>query len=287
MIGVVVSVGLTAIGYFAAWAVLRFRFARPGTLLFRTNVRGIEVPVVLGDALVGGALCGIAVLAVLGVWAGAARHLNVTAAVAIALVVMWAAGRWDDKRGDERRRGFKGHLGAVRSRSLTGGLVKIGAGFVAGLLVAALISPNGAPTLRHVAETVALVGLTANLVNLFDRAPGRAGKVALLIAVPLMVLGGRDWVLSFAAVFGALWICLGWDLKEVAMLGDAGANPVGAALGVGLAEGFPESGRLIVIVILLSLNLASEKWSFSKAIEATPPLRWLDGLGRAGQPSPK
>ncbi len=71
------------------------------------------------------------------------------------------------------------------------------------------------------------------------------------------------------------------------MLGDAGANPLGAVLGVGLAASLDEPARLVAIVVLLALNLASEKWSFSKAIEASPPLRWLDGLGRPDQLAPK
>jgi hypothetical protein len=205
-------------------------------------------------------------------------------AVAIALVIMWGAGKWDDTRGDERPRGFKGHLGALRSRALTGGLVKIGAGAVTGVIVAAFLPARGATPLAHVAETVALVGLTANLLNLFDRAPGRAGKVALLFALPLIVFGDRGWALSFAPAFGALAICLSYDLQERGMLGDAGANPLGAVLGVGLAGSLGESHRLIAIAVLLALNIASERWSFSKAIEAAPPLRWFDGLGRTREP---
>jgi hypothetical protein len=35
-----------------------------------------------------------------------------------------------------------------------------------------------------------------------------------------------------------------------------------------------------VLVALVVLNLASEFVSYSRVIERTPPLRWLDGLGR-------
>ncbi len=38
--------------------------------------------------------------------------------------------------------------------------------------------------------------------------------------------------------------------------------------------------NVAAVVVLLALNLASERWSFSKVIERTPPLRWLDAIGR-------
>ena len=64
------------------------------------------------------------------------------------------------------------------------------------------------------------------------------------------------------------------------MLGDAGANPLGAVLGLGLAVTFGFYLDLYAIVVLLALNLASERWSFSAFIARTPPLRWVDSLGR-------
>ena len=60
------------------------------------------------------------------------------------------------------------------------------------------------------------------------------------------------------------------------MLGDAGANPLGGVLGLGLALSLDETWRLVAIGVLVLLNLASEKWSFSKLIErvrAAPGLR--------------
>ena len=125
------------------------------------------------------------------------------------------------------------------------------------------------------------------MINLLDRAPGRAAKTALLIGVPLGIAGEGAWAAPAAAVFGALLYCLVPDLRERAMLGDAGANPLGAVIGVGLIVSLTEPGRLIAIALLLALNLASEKWSFSRAIEATPPLRWLDGLGRKDEVAAK
>jgi hypothetical protein len=79
---------------------------------------------------------------------------------------------------------------------------------------------------------------------------------------------------------GALSACLPLDLTEKAMLGDAGANPLGALLGVGLAVSLPAPGRWVAVVALLALNLVSERWSFSAVITTTPWLNRLDQMGR-------
>ena len=76
-------------------------------------------------------------------------------------------------RGDERPRGFKGHLGAAGA--IHRRLVKLVAGAVCGTAAGALVSVGGRDRRDR---AVPLVALGANLVNLFDRAPGRAGKVA-------------------------------------------------------------------------------------------------------------
>ena len=51
---------------------------------------------------------------------------------------------------------------------------------------------------------------------------------------------------------------------------------------LGLAAVFTlgRGARTGVLVALIALNLASEFVSFSRVIEAVPPLRWFDRLGR-------
>jgi hypothetical protein len=128
--------------------------------------------------------------------------------------------------------------------------------------------------------TAVLVALGANTINLFDRAPGRAGKVVVLVATPLMALGDVHWGIATAGLLGALLACLPLDLEERAMLGDAGANPLGALLGLGLALSLDGPARWAAAVALVALNLASERWSFSAAIAKQPWLHRLDRLGR-------
>jgi hypothetical protein len=63
------------------------------------------------------------------------------------------------------------------------------------------------------------------------------------------------------------------------MLGDAGANALGALLGA-RAAGLPRPARVALLAGIAGLTAASEKVSFTKVIERTPALRWLDMLGR-------
>ena len=64
------------------------------------------------------------------------------------------------------------------------------------------------------------------------------------------------------------------------MLGDTGANALGAAIGVILAETATPAQRRLILAVLAGLTLASEKVSFTSVIESTPGLREIDSFGR-------
>jgi UDP-N-acetylmuramyl pentapeptide phosphotransferase/UDP-N-acetylglucosamine-1-phosphate transferase len=267
----------------------------------RTNVDGHRVPVVLGWPLLMGAGAGIVGVAAWSEWSHASssagrgyRHFpplfeeglhwiprQVLLGAALLLVVMFVAGWWDDRRGDERPRGFAGHLSALRGGRMTGGVVKLVAGGGVGLGTAVVLL-RGFQPFRFVVVSTLVIALAANLMNLLDRAPGRAGKSFLALALPLAVFGDPLWRIVAAGALGATAAILPLDLKAKGMLGDAGANPLGAVLGLGLVVAFGGSFRALVALaaILLALNLASEKWSFSRVIEQTPWLARLDHLGR-------
>lgn len=275
-LAVVAAGGLA--GFLVAAVATRLRLSSPPAALMRVNVSGVAVPAVLGGPLIAGALAGIGVVGV-AAWAGwgpAATGAMGWAVVAVVLV-MGLAGAGDDRRGDEIARGFRGHLGALRSGKLTGGVLKIVAGAVAGTVAAAILFRDD---LAAAAATVLLVALGSNAINLFDRAPGRASKVFLAAVIPLMAFGDAPWAVAVAGAVGALVACLPFDLGEDAMLGDAGANPLGALLGLGLATSTTGTARWACVLVLLVVNAASERWSFSGAIEATPWLERLDRIGR-------
>jgi hypothetical protein len=89
---------------------------------------------------------------------------------------------------------------------------------------------------------------------------------------------------AVAAPLGAGLALLPEDLGERAMLGDAGANALGAMLGAAAAQALSRPARAGLLAGIVALTVASEKISFTKVIEGTPALRWLDMLGRRPVP---
>lgn len=290
-----VASGLTA------WGCAAIAIRRAPTSLVRTNVAGDEVPAVLGwGVLAGGCIAAATAGIYIAFGYGDLCEGRVLCGLRLSspwelawgplvpIVGMFLAGTWDDLRGDERPRGFGGHLAAARGGALTGGVVKLVVGAAVALLTIAALD-KAVPPIGDWLLAAAPIALAANLINLFDRAPGRALKVFLLVAVPLAVLVPATRIL-LAGALGAAAGLLGLDLKAKGMLGDAGANPLGAILGlamfVAVAEAaattmtLPRIGLGALVVLLVALNLASEKWSFSRIIETTPWLARLDHLGR-------
>jgi hypothetical protein len=198
-----------------------------------------------------------------------------------------AFGGYDDLAGSGDRRGFRGHLGALRHGEVTTGAIKLGGIGVTGLASAAMA--GGSPA--DIAINAGLVAGGANLLNLFDLRPGRAIKVAVasgaLIAVGGSLSGHRADAAAPRQAAGltplpplaAAVTLLPEDLAERAMLGDSGANALGAMLGAA-AAGLPRPARISLLAGITALTAASEKVSFTKVIERTPALRWLDMLGR-------
>lgn len=224
--------------------------------LRRANFRGNAVSLVAGPVAV----------AVLVLGAVALRSW----ALALACLLAGLAGVYDDLRGDATSKGLAGHLGALLRGRVTSGAVKVLVVGLAGVL-AALVIDGARP--RALASAVLVAG-TANLLNLFDLRPGRALKVALLLTVPLVSAVG--WMA--AGVAAGL---LPSDLRERTMLGDGGANAVGAAAGVALAARLPGAAAAVAALVVVALTLASEAVSFSRVIDRVAPLRWADRLGRA------
>jgi UDP-GlcNAc:undecaprenyl-phosphate/decaprenyl-phosphate GlcNAc-1-phosphate transferase len=191
----------------------------------------------------------------------------------------------DDLAGSGKRRGLRGHLAALAHGEVTTGAVKL-AGIGATGVASALLLPRGDDP-ADVVINAGLVAGGANLLNLFDLRPGRAIKVASGSAALIAAGGGRDGVAAVAAPLGASLALLPDDLGERAMLGDAGANAIGAMLGAAAAASLPRPARLALLGGIVGLTVASEKVSFTKVIERTRPLRWLDMLGRRPPAPPR
>ena len=249
-----------------------------GNLWTRTNHRGEPVTLVEGPALT------VASVAVSALGPGLAPRVR--AALAVAGAGSAAFGGYDDLAGSGSRRGFRGHLGALAQGEVTTGAVKLGGIGATGLVSAMLL--GGGPT--DVAVNAGLVAGGANLLNLFDLRPGRALKVALASGT-LLAGGARSGrspagaLPAVAAPLGAATALLPEDLGERAMLGDAGANALGALLGVAAATSLSRPARLVLLAAITGLTAASEVVSFTAVIERTPALRWLDMLGRRPVPA--
>jgi UDP-N-acetylmuramyl pentapeptide phosphotransferase/UDP-N-acetylglucosamine-1-phosphate transferase len=247
--------------------------ARPiGASWRRTNYAGRPVSLLGGPALAATATA----TAVLGAPAGTC------AAAAVVGAVSGVVGGYDDLAGarpeQARDKGLAGHLAALRAGRVSAGAVKV-AGIGAAAAVAALLTRRGrgAGALVDGVLTTGLIAGTANLLNLLDLRPGRAGKVAAICAAA--GLGGPAGGLM-AGPLGATLGVLPFDLGERVMLGDSGANAIGALVGLRMAQ-LPRRGtRAGLLAGIVALTLASEKVSFTKVIEATPGLRELDRLGR-------
>ena len=204
-----------------------------------------------------------------------------TAAVVVG-AVSGLVGGYDDLAGarpeQARDKGLAGHLAALKEGRVSAGAVKV-AGIGAAAAVAALLTRRGRGTgaLVDGVLTTGLVAGTANLVNLLDLRPGRAGKAGALLAAT--TLGGPAGGLV-AGPLGATLAVLPEDLGERVMLGDCGANALGSLLGLRLASIPARGPRAALLAGIVGLTLASEKVSFTTVIEATPGLRELDRLGR-------
>ena len=167
------------------------------------------------------------------------------------ITVVTLLGFIDDAYGGHHR-GFREHLRAVRTT---------------GILKAVGIPLVGLWRTRSFSGAL-LFALSANLLNQLDTRPGRCLKAYLLVGAAL------------GAPLGRAVLLLPYDLRERAMLGDAGSNAFGAVLGLKSVDRFHGRTRLAAIGVLAGLNVLGERTSLGRLIERTPGLRELDRLGR-------
>jgi UDP-N-acetylmuramyl pentapeptide phosphotransferase/UDP-N-acetylglucosamine-1-phosphate transferase len=247
----------------------------------RVNYRDRPLPTAAGLVLVVGVVlveAAVTVVDAVGLDvdpdALAPRRLVVLAVLGFGLL-----GLLDDLGGVGQSGGFRGHLRALAGGRLTTGGLKLFGGAALSVVVVAA-GTAGRSTGRLIADA-ALVALSANLANLLDRAPGRVLKGGLVVFAVLAVgTGAGPELAGVALAVGAGAGLLLPDLRERCMLGDAGANPLGAVLGVGVVVACSPDVRTGVLVGVLALNLLSEVVSYSSVIQRVAPLRFLDRLGR-------
>jgi hypothetical protein len=287
----------------AAYQALRQRPPAGEKTWTRTNHRGELVTLLEGPAVAVGAITAEVIAAAVAARrsgrSGAAATTmsqlqgfsersagsHASLAMAVAGGGAFGFGVLDDLAGSGKRRGLKGHLGALAHGEVTTGTVKLAGLAATGLAGGLLLGGKRS----DVVINAGLIAGGANLLNLFDLRPGRAVKVAALSAGLIAAggAGGPDRSAGLAAVaapLGAGLALLPEDLAERAMLGDAGANALGAMLGAAAASSLPRPARAGLLAGIVALTVASEKVSFTKVIERTPTLRRIDMLGRRPAP---
>lgn len=248
-------------------------------ILSRVNYQGKVVATgggllaVLAILLVEGGRVGLGALGV-----GDQPGLDITRALMLfACVGFCLLGLFDDLLSTGNDHGFSGHVHALRQGRVTTGLVKLIGGAALALALAAARGPEG--RLRLLVDA-ALIALAANLLNLFDRSPGRALKIGVVAWIPLAIMAAGDAIgVAVAPVMGAFVALLPDDLGERVMLGDTGANALGGALGLAAVLETGPTTRAVIAGVLLVLNVASEWVSFGQVIHRVALLRWLDELG--------
>ena len=240
--------------------------------LQRTNYRGATIPTA------GGIVAVFAFVMVSSLYV-LAHDRRLPAAELIAVTGFAAVGFFDDVVGSHSARGLRGHVTAGLRGQLTSGATKL----LVGLALAAAIAPVYADGWRRTLVVLVIAG-AANVANLLDLAPARATKVAGVALAGLALAAGARQAIEGAPAwfYGATLGLVPAELRERLMLGDAGANALGAIVGIAAVRACGGSTATLVIaaVVVLAINVAGEFVSFSRVIDGTPPLRAFDRLGR-------
>jgi UDP-GlcNAc:undecaprenyl-phosphate/decaprenyl-phosphate GlcNAc-1-phosphate transferase len=248
--------------------------------MVRDNYRGAPVAFPAGVALIIPALVALIVAAPLY------ELVDVDVlqpGVGLALVYVFGIaflGLLDDLvgSGEAQPRGWRGHFRALASGRLSTGAVKA----VGALGLALLVAADPALDAGDYLLSAAVLVLATNVFNLLDLRPGRAGKAFILLGAGLTIGSGElDSLWTLGLFIGPILVLLPLDLREVGMLGDTGANVIGAVAGVWLILTLETTlGLAIAAAVLAVITVYGEFRSISAFIERTPGFRQLDLLGR-------
>ena len=235
--------------------------------------RGVAFP--FGVLSVAGAALALIPLALVERLERASVFHPETLTVAVYVLGVAFLGLVDDTLAGQSR-GWRGHGRALLHRQLSTGALK-----AAGSLGLALYAMTymGLSTGRWLLGSAVLV-LATNAFNLLDLRPGRATKVFVLLGIGLTVGAASVRPLWALGLFvGPASIAGVYDLRERAMLGDTGANLLGALAGLWLVLTLSGLGQAIALAVLVSITVYGELRSISELVERVPLLRWLDSWG--------
>jgi UDP-N-acetylmuramyl pentapeptide phosphotransferase/UDP-N-acetylglucosamine-1-phosphate transferase len=248
----------------------------------RPNFRGRELPHPLGMLILMAALLALVPLTLIERVGHTSILYPGLLAVAVYALGVACLGLIDDTLGSPRDgapvpRGWRGHgAAALRGELSTGALKGVGS-----LGLALLATDFGGLTVGRWLLAAAVLVLATNALNLLDLRPGRAFKVFVLLGAGLTI-GARElrplWTLG--PFVGPALVAGAYDLRERAMLGDTGANLLGALAGLWMVLTLSQTGQLIALALLVIVTVYGELRSISELVSRVPLLRELDSLGR-------
>jgi UDP-GlcNAc:undecaprenyl-phosphate/decaprenyl-phosphate GlcNAc-1-phosphate transferase len=257
----------------------------------RPNYRGRELPFPFGVLVLAAALLALIPLTLLAFLASARVFFDPLLPIAIYALGVLALGLVDDTLARDARgageqqvvRGWRGHGAALARGELSTGVLKAFGSLGLALLTAHVAGLGlGLPLSdgRWLLAAAVLV-LATNAFNLLDLRPGRATKAFVLLGAGLTIGSANVAPLWALGLFAAPALVAGaYDLRERAMLGDTGANLLGALAGLWLVLTLSTAGQLVALALLAALTVYGELRSISGLIERTPGLRQLDSWGR-------
>jgi UDP-N-acetylmuramyl pentapeptide phosphotransferase/UDP-N-acetylglucosamine-1-phosphate transferase len=242
----------------------------------KANYRQRDIAFPFGVLSIAGALLALCPLALLQrLEVADVLHPETLTVVTYVLGVAFL-GLVDDTLGGQPR-GWRGHTRAVLRMQLSTGALK-----AAGSLGLALYAMSylGFSTGHWLLASAVLV-LATNAFNLLDLRPGRATKVFVLLGAGLTIGSASLRVLWVLGLFVGPALVAGlYDLRERAMLGDTGANLLGALAGLWLVLTLSELGQAIALGALVVVTVYGELRSISSLVDRVPLLRQLDSWGR-------
>lgn len=160
----------------------------------------------------------------------------------------------------EKAKGIKGHLLELRSKKLTTGVIKLVFIFLLSLGLVVFLQRE------FWYLDALLLSLFANTVNTLDTRPGQAMQFYGFIFMSSLFFTktGTVRILS-AALAGSSLALWPYEMKEKTMLGDAGANLLGIAVGLMLWD-LTLFYKVALIILALIWQLVADNFSLSQFI---------------------